>query len=109
MYDLIYVSTAKGSPSNDDLKKLLTRARERNSELGITGLLAYDQETRSYVQILEGPKDSVLKVFDIIRNDRGHENIRVLKEGDSKSRRFGDWTMAMVESAYFKSIVFEYL
>ncbi|MEM8814118.1 MAG: BLUF domain-containing protein [Pseudomonadota bacterium] len=111
LYDLIYVSVATQDLTLDELKALVKKARSRNENREVTGLLAYDEVNRSFVQILEGPRKAVLDIFDIIEKDDRHNDIRVLRQGDRDppDRRFGDWNMALVEPAYFKAIVFEHL
>ena len=62
MYQLVYTSllATREFPAAD-LKKLLVRARLRNKEAGVTGMLVFHDGT--FLQALEGEKRAVLDVF----------------------------------------------
>jgi hypothetical protein len=57
MYQIVYVSTVNQDFSAADLKKLLVRARMRNKEAGVTGMLVFYDGT--FLQALEGEKGAV--------------------------------------------------
>jgi len=50
---LIYVSSAQKALRYEELDSLLTEARERNQQLGLTGVLLYLDQT--FMQYIEGP------------------------------------------------------
>jgi hypothetical protein len=81
------------SPSGE-LAKILDVARARNSEAGITGVLLFNAER--FVQILEGPEDAVLKIFESIKRDPRHTAVTVLMTGRKPKRHFETWSMALV-------------
>lgn len=109
MYKILYVSLAIRPLSPDETQCLLEDARKRNYSLNVTGLLAYDQEAQSFFQILEGAEADVTAIYDLIKSDKRHKDLRILEEGPCPRRRFGEWSMELVDSAYFKAIVFENL
>lgn len=88
---LVYVSSAVRLLSFDDIAYLLKRARERNKEYGITGVLLYDQG--NFMQYLEGPKDNLNVIYKIIQEDDQHTGIIILSRETIEKRQFGDWCM----------------
>lgn len=92
MYQVLYLSNAKQRLSDDELESLLTQARDRNAQHGLTGMLVYHDG--SFIQILEGEKPVVEKVLNSILNDPRHDNIIVVDEQEISQRSFPDWSMA---------------
>lgn len=94
---IVYVSQAAKAFSTDDLARLLTYSRERNSADGITGLLVYryntDFKRGNFIQVLEGTDDALDDVWRRISGNPRHHTIIVLDEGESNERMFGDWSM----------------
>jgi len=92
MYFLIYRSEAAVPMSEDGLKTILTKARERNKTLEVTGMLLYFDN--KFLQLLEGEKDQVKRLYADICADTRHKNVVTLKEGPSAQRLFPEWTMS---------------
>lgn len=92
LYELLYTSAATRPLSNEELVELLNGAREKNSRLGVTGMLVYHD--REFMQILEGDKQTVLDLYDVIGADLRHSSPRVFYSGEIANRSFADWTMA---------------
>lgn len=91
MYRLVYVSAATVPFSKADLIELLTKAREKNQRLGITGMLLY--KDGDFLQLLEGERSAVQELFDVIKADPRHKSIIVMLEEQSDRRVFEDWSM----------------
>lgn len=91
VYFVAYISTASNDWAKEDLKILLEKSRAKNTEKGISGLLLY--EDRDFIQILEGKKEVVMKLFEKISQDQRHCNVIKLFEGESPNRQFPDWSM----------------
>ena len=89
---LVYVSSAVRPLSLDEIHHLLKRARERNKEYGITGVLLYIGG--NFMQYIEGPKDSLDVIYTIIREDEQHTGIILVSREAIGDRQFGDWSMA---------------
>ncbi|MEO3404683.1 BLUF domain-containing protein [Mucilaginibacter sp. CAU 1740] len=89
---LVYVSTAKKTMEDADLLELLTQSRERNLQHNITGILLYSEGT--FMQVLEGEKDDVYKIYASIERDLRHRNIIKLVTGLADKRVFPNWSMA---------------
>lgn len=89
---LAYVSRARAPLDRDQVAHLLRRARERNAEHGITGMLIYVDET--FIQYFEGPSHHVQLVYRIIRRDPLHGGLIKFIEQAAQQRVFTDWSMA---------------
>jgi len=91
---LIYVSAARQPFTQDDLRQLLEQFRERNHARGLTGILVYQEG--SFIQVLEGPAESVDSTYERIRQDPRHSDVRLLSRQGVDERTFGDWKMGFV-------------
>jgi hypothetical protein len=92
VHQLIYTSLSAHHFTDAELKKLLMRARMRNAERDITGMLVFHDGV--FLQALEGEKEAVLDTFDRIRTDPRHRALDVLHRGaGSDTRVFGEWSM----------------
>ena len=91
LYQIIYASAATRPIEDAELLAMLKLAREKNKQLGITGMLLHCDG--SFIQALEGPKDQVMNMLGAIRQDSRHSRIAVLFEGPIKNRSFSQWSM----------------
>ena len=91
LYQIIYASAATRHIEEDELLGMLKRSREKNSRLGITGMLLHCDG--SFIQALEGPKTQVMNLINVIRGDLRHNRIAVLFEGPISNRNFSQWSM----------------
>ncbi len=89
---LVYVSSAKWLLKLEEIEYLLKRARERNKEYEITGVLLYNGG--NFMQYIEGPKNNLDIIYNIICADNQHTGIIVISRETIESRQFGDWSMA---------------
>lgn len=67
MFSLIYRSVAKEDFNEYDIYKMLSDARDFNAEHRITGCLLYHD--RKFLQLLEGEKSLVIRLFNTIESD----------------------------------------
>ncbi len=88
---LCYQSRAVHRPSPDDLQRLLTEARVRNRQFGVTGMLVHEGDR--YFQWLEGPGTALAALWSSIRRDDRHGDIELLGEGVTPIRLFADWDL----------------
>jgi hypothetical protein len=99
MYSLIYLSVATSIMQQEELVNILEHSRPSNKERDITGCLAYiegqidSEEYCRFIQVLEGPEQEVLNVFEKIQKDTRHEGVTLIKQGPIKNRNFQDWEM----------------
>jgi hypothetical protein len=89
---ILYHSWAVGRP---DLDAILTASKRNNGIDGITGILLCDG--RSYLQVLEGPQDSVIATYARICTDPRHRDITVLSDELIEQRDFAYWSMEVRE------------
>lgn len=88
---VIYVSAANREWTSEELLRLLHGARQRNTALGITGMLGYN--TGTFLQLLEGPPARVRGLLRRIEEDPRHGQLTVLLERPVSTRFFPDWSM----------------
>lgn len=88
---LVYVSSAVRLLSIDEIEYLLKRARERNREYGITGVLLYIGG--NFMQYLEGPKDNLDTIYKIIQQDEQHTGMILVSREIIEERQFSYWSM----------------
>ena len=97
MHYLIYVSQAERPMSAEELAQLLNKSRARNNAAGITGLLIYKNshsgERANFMQLLEGDREAVERLYRQIAEDPRHHTKIVLEEGEVPARNFPDWSM----------------
>ena len=93
-YQIIYSSESTMPMQSEDLETLLTHARSRNADAGISGALIYADGV--FLQIIEGDRAQVETLMTRIRKDRRHEAVTVLREGEMPSARFERWKMAYI-------------
>jgi hypothetical protein len=105
LYQIIYASAATRLIEEDELLVMLKRAREKNKQRGITGMLVHCEA--SFIQALEGPKDEVMNMLSIIRQDSRHNRIAVLFQGPIKNRSFSQWSMGFNRPSKEKLVMIE--
>lgn len=95
MINLLYTSTCHQPFSLQDLNLLLAECRLKNTFLGITGILLYNQG--AFLQVLEGEDLTVRKIYKKIKNDSRHKNVITVNEYAIEKRNYFDWSMAFKE------------
>lgn len=95
MYQLFYVSSAKGKVDQKVVDSILSVARKVNPGLGITGILLYHGGI--FLQLLEGDRDKVTSLYEKIKSDQRHDNVVSLLEAEGNPRIFSEWSMAYRE------------
>lgn len=92
MRSLVYTSTQTRPITDAELAQILAVGREKNSALGITGMLAHKDD--NCIGIIEGEDDVVHARFEQVRIDPRHTNVQVLLDEPVQQRSFPDWSMA---------------
>lgn len=90
---VVYVSKAADEMSDFQLQMLASRASDRNSTVGITGLLIHAGGW--FIQAIEGPSTSINLVLGRISRDNRHRDIEVLLDSEVRERMFPSWTMGV--------------
>ncbi|MGQ3056034.1 MAG: BLUF domain-containing protein [Nevskia sp.] len=93
LWSLVYHSQVRRPMSDDDLARLQRAAAARNRAEGLTGLLIYDNGR--FFQWLEGPEESLEKVWQSIQRDPRHGAIDLLGRTQTPVRCFGEWDMKL--------------
>jgi len=88
---LTYTSSATDLMSVTQLVELIEEIRPKNERLGLTGLLLYSGG--SVIQTLEGSSHAVYQVFDAIRVDTRHGDVRIVDRRYVGGRSFATWSM----------------
>ena len=94
IYCLMYTSDSTIEPGDRDnqIARIGAVASERNALQDITGMLLVQQD--SFLQILEGEKSRVTELFEQIKLDPRHTNVRLLKTS-TENRAFEHWSMML--------------
>lgn len=90
---IVYRSRAVLQMTDVDLFYLLGHARDRNNTLGLSGVILYDRG--HFFHWLEGNNQSLGKIWNRIREDQRHTDIRVLADQQIPIRLFAGWSMQL--------------
>ncbi|QJD94545.1 BLUF domain-containing protein [Mucilaginibacter robiniae] len=96
---LIYTSKAAKLMQESDLLNILLESRKSNLEHDLTGMLLYiegqfsSQQSGRFIQVLEGEKADVIKIYEKIAQDSRHYNVILLNESEIDKRNFTTWSM----------------
>jgi hypothetical protein len=91
---LLYVSQSVGPVTTTVTNSILEKSSANNKKLNITGVLC--QGSGLWMQVLEGERAQVNILYARIMTDRHHKNVQLLSIEEIESRRFGQWSMALV-------------
>jgi hypothetical protein len=91
---LLYVSQSVGPVTTTVTTSILEKSSANNKKLNITGVLC--QGSGLWMQVLEGERAQVNILYAQIIADRHHKNVQLLSIEEIESRRFGQWSMALV-------------
>ena len=91
---LIYFSAVRGGLSRADLKDILARSRSNNAAAGVTGALCFNNSR--FLQVLEGRRLQVNKVFGRILADPRHQEVGIITFAPAAERLFPAWSMLLV-------------
>lgn len=92
MIQLIYISHSTQFDDQAALNTLLRHSRKNNHARNLTGMLLY--HNKQFFQVLEGERDAVYGLFEIIQKDERHRACRKMAEFAITRREFSDWSMA---------------
>ena len=98
MFRIIYLSSATKLLSNDELNHLLKKSKLKNKIYNITGLLLYIDG--DFLQVIEGKKNDVLNLFELIKNDNRNRSIICVFSEKVEKRQFPDWLMGFSQLTY---------
>lgn len=93
MFRIIYFSGATSQFSPEAIIQLAARANDKNSRLGVTGLLLYCHG--NFLQVIEGEETVLRELYEVIREDPRHRRVVTVVEETITERDFGNWGMAV--------------
>lgn len=92
---LIYASDAREGLLYRDFMNIMETAANANSLRSVTGLLCYGGGR--FLQVLEGERSVVNNLYRHITTDDRHTNCELLLVEDITDRKFGEWSMKIVD------------
>jgi hypothetical protein len=92
LHQLVYSSAPAQNFMQSHLHMILRHARQKNKLRNVTGLLVFVDNT--FLQVLEGEETEVKNVFDKIKSDHRHKDIKLLSDSPIQTRAFENWEMA---------------
>jgi hypothetical protein len=92
---LLYVSKPVGPITTHVTASLLENSRVSNKKSEITGVLC--QGSGIYMQVLEGERTAVNALYSRIITDIRHHQVELLSFEEVGQRRYGQWSMALVQ------------
>ena len=96
LIELTYVSEPAQEMSFLGLMRLLYHSYLRNTSMGITGALIF--ENNRFGQVIEGPRTQIEDLWEKIQKDTRHKNIRLIESKSIEHRSFNKWTMIFQDS-----------
>ncbi|EJF07326.1 sensor of blue-light using FAD [Thiovulum sp. ES] len=88
---LVYSSKETEKLSNKDFIQMVAQSQKNNFYLDITGMLLHLDEY--YFQVLEGEKDETMKLYERIKLDNRHKEVKTVFIEHTDKRYFSDWSM----------------
>lgn len=89
---LIYISELTAATRPDDvLADIHASSLRNNAQRQVSGCLLYSKG--HFLQLLEGPEQSIEQLFGIISSDGRHVRVRVLHDAPAHDRLFEGWEM----------------
>lgn len=98
VHQIMYISSVTDAMSPAECAAIAQRSAERNAADDVTGLLLFN--SRRFLQVLEGPKEAVERIYARIARDGRHGAIVKLREQSVPAREFGAWGMAYDDPAH---------
>lgn len=93
---LLYASRSQAPLTPELTDCILQASLKRNPEMGITGLLCLCPTSQVFMQVLEGGRDAVNRLYTRIAADPRHQDVVLLHYEEITERRFAAWTMGQV-------------
>ena len=90
---LVYISQSVRKMSSEDLIAIQRTAKANNETIDVTGSLFYNGGW--FLQVLEGPLETITALYHKIERDPRHKNSRMLYNEPAKFRTFTRWSMNM--------------
>ena len=92
---LLYVSKPVGPITTYVTSSILETSSVNNKKTDITGVLC--QGSGIYLQVIEGQRSDISALFSRIMADTRHNTVVILSMEEIEQRRYGQWSMALVQ------------
>lgn len=93
---LLYASRAAAALNPEELHVVLRQAKANNPAVGVTGVLCFCFNAGVFMQVLEGGRAQVSRLYNRIAQDPRHTNVELLSYEDIDERQFAGWSMGQV-------------
>lgn len=90
MYQLVYVSDASYNIDKGELDSIFLQTQSNNLKHDISGFLSY--KNGNFLQLLEGEKNKVLQLLEVLKKDARHKNLTIVFEHQVDNRVFDDYS-----------------
>jgi hypothetical protein len=80
------------------IRTILASARTKNRAANVSGAMTFNESF--FAQVLEGAVADVAPIFERIRRDPRHCDVKILAQSQAPRRLFPTWSMAYVESDF---------
>ena len=108
LYNVVYCSHASAGVDSAAVDAIIATSRRRNPPLGITGLLVFGSGV--FFQWIEGPKEHVVRLMDLISSDPRHETVVTLSTSEEvRERIFPNWDMELVTTEDIREVLLDAL
>lgn len=98
IFRLVYMSKNEMTGTAEEIEQsigiILETSRRNNRRVDVGGVLMFNNG--AFLQVLEGPVESVTQTFERVQCDTRHSDVVVLEAGEVTDRAFADWAMAFV-------------
>ena len=91
---LMYASRAVPAIDQEELLAILKKSKANNAKSGVTGALCFSEGV--FLQVLEGGRSAVNKLYNRIAGDARHTDVVLLNYEEIEERRFAGWSMGQV-------------
>ncbi|QOF79456.1 BLUF domain-containing protein [Variovorax sp. 38R] len=95
LHEFLYCSLLVQDLPPATVGAIVTQARARNAEDGISGLLVFDGQC--FCQHFEGPREAVQGLMARLQRDPRHVALVVVHEGPLAERRYTGFAMGLAE------------
>jgi hypothetical protein len=104
LYNLVYCSRATSGVDEAAVADMVEAAHRNNPPHGITGLLVYGSGI--FFQWLEGPRDNITHLMQILLKDPRHDSVVTLSESEEERERlFPEWDMELVSTEDIQDVL----
>lgn len=94
---LLYVSRAATDIDEALVHEILEQSRANNLEHGITGVLCIDPDGDFFLQVIEGARSAVSRLYSNIIKDPRNRDVELLCYSEIEERHFSGWRMGTVD------------